>query len=140
MFTYLRVCGRRPTGHSRANTLPSASLLPHVFFDLLSFVSLLFLSLLSFLFFVLLPVLFLDVLLVDRVFKSNDVPLVEFMYLVFSRMSGDSYCRRLRSVFVCVTSFDRQLTPLFVDSLKTNSFFLLVFLVLLLRLWRGIMD
>ena len=39
-----------------------------------------------------------------------------------------------------MTSFDRQLTPLFVDSLKTNSFFLLVFLVLLLRLWRGIMD
>ena len=39
-----------------------------------------------------------------------------------------------------MTSFDRQLTPLFVDSLKSNSFFLLVFLVLLLRLWRGIMD
>ena len=27
-----------------------------------------------------------------------DVPLVEFMYLVFTRMPGESYRRRLRSV------------------------------------------
>ena len=30
------------------------------------------------------------------------VPLVEFMYLVFTRMSGESYRRRLRSVVVLV--------------------------------------
>ena len=43
---------------------------------------------------------------------------VEFMYLVFTRMPGESYCRRLRSLWLClcVTSFERWLTPLFVDS------------------------
>ena len=29
--------------------------------------------------------------------KKKDVPLVGFMYLVFMRMPGESYCRRLRS-------------------------------------------
>ena len=29
----------------------------------------------------------------------EDVSLVEFMYLVFARMPGESYCRRLRSLF-----------------------------------------
>ena len=29
---------------------------------------------------------------------SEDVPLVEFMYLVFTHMPGESYCRWLRSV------------------------------------------
>ena len=40
------------------------------------------------------------------------------MYLVFTRMSGESYCWRLRSLWLClcVTSFERWLTPLFVDS------------------------
>ena len=80
----VQVCGRRPTGRSRANTLLSASLLPHVFYDLLGVVSLLLLLslvpvlVLVLLVFVLLPVLVLDVLLVDWVLKSNDVPLVEF--------------------------------------------------------------
>ena len=32
----------------------------------------------------------------------EDVPLVEFMYLVFTRMPGESYLRRLRSFFVVV--------------------------------------
>ena len=33
----------------------------------------------------------------------EDVPLVEFMYLVFTRMPGESYCRRLRSsvLYLC---------------------------------------
>ena len=31
-------------------------------------------------------------------FKVEDVPLVEFMYLVFTRMPGESYSRRLRSL------------------------------------------
>ena len=37
------------------------------------------------------------------------VPLVEFMYLVFTRVPGESYCRRPRSLVVCacVTSFER---------------------------------
>ena len=30
--------------------------------------------------------------------KLGDVPLVEFMYLIFSRMPGESYCKQL--VFV----------------------------------------
>ena len=47
--------------------------------------------------FVLFTVLVLDVLLADWVLKSNDVSLVEFTYLVFNRMPGESYCRRLRS-------------------------------------------
>ena len=69
----VRVCGRRPTGRSRANTLLSASLLPHVLYDLLGVVSLLLLLslvpvlVLVLLVFVLLTVLALDVLLVDWV-------------------------------------------------------------------------
>ena len=37
--------------------------------------------------------------------RSNleDVPLGEFMYLVFTRMPGESYRRRLRSLLVCLT-------------------------------------
>ena len=36
--------------------------------------------------------------------KGNyeDVPLVEFMYLVFTRMPGESYLRRLRSLLLCL--------------------------------------
>ena len=35
----------------------------------------------------------------------EDVPLVEFMYLVFTHMPGESYCRRLRSflLYLCYT-------------------------------------
>ena len=35
--------------------------------------------------------------------QNEDVPLVEFMYLVFTRMPGESYRRRLRSLllFLC---------------------------------------
>ena len=40
---------------------------------------------------------------------SKDVPLVEFMCLVFTRMPGESYRRRLGSLLLClcVTSFER---------------------------------
>ena len=31
---------------------------------------------------------------------NEDVPLVEFMYLVFARMPGESYCRRFRSLLL----------------------------------------
>ena len=34
--------------------------------------------------------------------KKEDVPLVEFMYLVFARMPGESYRRRLGSFVVVV--------------------------------------
>ena len=30
----------------------------------------------------------------------EDAPLVEFMYLVFTRMPGESYCRQLRSLLL----------------------------------------
>ena len=35
--------------------------------------------------------------------RFEDVPLVEFMYLVFTRMPGESYRRRLRSslLYLC---------------------------------------
>ena len=32
--------------------------------------------------------------------ENEDVPLVEVMYLVFTRMPGESYCRRLRSLLL----------------------------------------
>ena len=37
----------------------------------------------------------------DLVFTHMHVPLVEFMYLVFTHMPGESYRRRLRSLFLC---------------------------------------
>ena len=38
----------------------------------------------------------------------EDVPLVEFMYRIFTRKPGESYCRRFRSLMLC--SFTR-VTP-----------------------------
>ena len=35
-----------------------------------------------------------------QIFFIEDVPLVEFMYLVFTGMPGESYCRRLRSLLL----------------------------------------
>ena len=32
----------------------------------------------------------------------EDVPLVEFMYLVFAHTPGESYCRQLRSWLLCL--------------------------------------
>ena len=38
---------------------------------------------------------------------AEDVPLVEFMYLVFTRMPGESYRRWLRSLlYLCILSPD----------------------------------
>ena len=39
----------------------------------------------------------------------EDVPLVEFMYLVFTRMPGESYRRRLRSLLLCLCYVFRAL-------------------------------
>ena len=33
---------------------------------------------------------------------TEHVPLVEFMYFVFTRMLGESYCRQLRSLWLCL--------------------------------------
>ena len=54
----------------------------------------------------------------------EDVPLVEFMYLVFTRMVGESYCRRLRSLLLYLCYAFRAL----INSLVCRSFFLFFFL------------
>ena len=39
----------------------------------------------------------------------DDVPLLEVMYLAFTRMPGESYCRRLRSLLLCLCDVFREL-------------------------------
>ena len=39
----------------------------------------------------------------------GELPLVEFMYLVFTRMPGESYRRRLRSLLLCLCDVFRAL-------------------------------
>ena len=39
----------------------------------------------------------------------GNIPLVQFMYLVFTRMPGESYCRRLRSLLLCLCDVFRTL-------------------------------
>ena len=47
---------------------------------------------------------------------KEDVPLVEFMCLIFTRMPGESYRRRLRSLLLCLCDVFRALiNSLFVD-------------------------
>ena len=41
--------------------------------------------------------------------KNEDVSLVEFMYLVFTGMPGESYCRRLRSLLLYLCDVFRAL-------------------------------
>ena len=41
--------------------------------------------------------------------EIEDVPLVEFMYLVFTRMPGESYSRRLGSLLLCLCYVFRAL-------------------------------
>ena len=43
-----------------------------------------------------------------------DVPLLEFMYLVFARMSGESYSRGLKSLLLCLCDMFRGLINSFV--------------------------
>ena len=47
--------------------------------------------------------------------------LVEFMYLVFTRMPGESYRRLLRSLLLYLCYVFRVLTPLFVDQTHTHT-------------------
>ena len=46
----------------------------------------------------------------------EDVPLVEFMYLVFIHVPSESYRRWLRSLLLCVKKIECWLTPLCADS------------------------
>ena len=46
--------------------------------------------------------------------SKMDVPLVEFMYLVFTRMPGESYRRRLQSLLLCL----RDVFPAVTNSLE----------------------
>ena len=39
-------------------------------------------------------------ILFDYLIKTEDEPLVEFMYFVFTHMPGESYCRQLRSLLL----------------------------------------
>ena len=41
--------------------------------------------------------------------KKDDVPLVEFMYLVFTRMPGENYRRRLRPLLLYLSDVIRAL-------------------------------
>ena len=41
---------------------------------------------------------------------TTDVPLVEFMYLVFTRMPGESYHRHLGSLLLCLCDVFQVLT------------------------------
>ena len=51
----------------------------------------------------------------------EDVPLVQFMYLIFTRMPGESYRRRLRSLLLCWCYVFRALiTPLACKTLNSS--------------------
>ena len=38
----------------------------------------------------------------SKTIEDEDVPLVEFMYFAFTHMPGESYCRRLLSLLLCL--------------------------------------
>ena len=64
------------------------------------------------------------------VYTTDDVPLVEFMYLVFTCMPGESYCRWLRSLlylcyafWVLINSLVCYFTPLMSRILSLQKFF-----------------
>ena len=53
--------------------------------------------------------------------QVEDIPLVEFMSLAFTRMPGESYCRRLRSVLLRLCDVVQALTtPLCVWSFQSK--------------------
>ena len=56
---------------------------------------------------------FVSVGMFERVSKTEieDVPLVEFMYLVFTRMAGESYRRRLGSLLLYSVSYTHLTLP-----------------------------
>ena len=48
----------------------------------------------------------------DQNGEDEDVPLVEFMYLAFTRMAGERYRGRLRSLLLCLCDVFRALINL----------------------------
>ena len=54
------------------------------------------------------------------VLRLEDVPLVEFMYLVFTRMQGESYRRQLRSLLLCFCDVFRALINSLVSWCSNN--------------------
>ena len=60
-------------------------------------------------------------------FLFEDVPLVEFMYLVFTRMPGESYRRRLGSLLLCVCDVFRALINSSVCVFCTSALGLVLF-------------
>ena len=61
-----------------------------------------------------------------------DVPLVEFMYLVFTRMPGESYCRRLRSLLLCLCDVFRMLINSLICWFCTSALGLVLFQICML--------
>ena len=59
--------------------------------------------------------------------NTEDVPLVEFMYLVFTRMPGESYRRRLRSLLYSCNVF-RALSLVGRERDKANQKIILLLL------------
>ena len=54
------------------------------------------------------------------ILRLEDVPLVEFMYLVFTRMQGESYRRQLRSLLLCLCDVFRALINSLVSWCSNN--------------------
>ena len=61
------------------------------------------------------------------IYTTDDVPLVEFMCLVFTRMPGESYRRRLRSLFLCLCDVFRALINSLVCWFCTSALSLVLF-------------
>ena len=57
---------------------------------------------------------------------NKDVPLVEFTYLVFSRLPGESYRRKLRSLLLCLCDVLRALITSLVSAVGLVLFRLLL--------------
>ena len=52
---------------------------------------------------------------------TEDVPLVQFMYLVFTRMTGETYRMRLRSLLLCLCDVFRALINSLVCRFCTSA-------------------
>ena len=64
--------------------------------------------------------------------KRKDVPVVEFLYRVFTRVPGESYCRRLGSLLLYLCYVFRALIKLSCVLIFFFSFFVVVVVVVFL--------
>ena len=64
--------------------------------------------------------------------QNEDVPLVEFMYLVYTRIPGESYRRRLRSLLLYLCWVYRALFSLSLSPSLKPAFILLVEILIIL--------